>query len=305
MTSDSRNAWKEFVESDLGVKLSGWQSLSGGDFASSFKATVTSASTAEKAEAFRQRGTKLFIKTHASPPPHHFTTEAQGLRWLAQSGTVRVAEVLGVSDEMPYLALGWIEQTQLRHVDGEAEREFGRQLANLHLSQWACFGREDHRTTGSQGLPNEPHQRWTEFYATQRLLPLAKLAATRQALSAAIIRDIENLAQRLDTLSPMDVKPSLLHGDLWAGNRLIDANGKSWIIDPASHGGHREFDLAMMRLFGGFGEDCFAAYREVAPLDPGWQERVSLHQLAPLIVHAIKFGRSYVTPTREALAKYV
>ena len=305
MTSESSVEWKAFVEDDLGVKLNNWQSLSGGDFARSYTATVTSASSAKNAEDYKRRGTQLFIKTHSNPPPRHFTTEAQGLRWLAQTNTVNVAEVLGVSDEVPYLALGWIEPTRHRNVSGEAEREFGRQLAQLHLSVWPCFGRDDRRTTGSQGLPNEPTQRWTEFYATQRLLPLAKLAAERQALPDAIIRDIETLAERLDMLFPGDIKPSLLHGDLWAGNRLIDADGKSWIIDPASHGGHREFDLAMMRLFGGFGEECFAAYQEVAPLEPEWHERIALHQLAPLIVHAIKFGRSYVAPTREALAKFV
>ena len=98
--------------------------------------------------------------------------------------------------------------------------------------------------------------------------------------------------------------PARLHGDLWAGNRLVDGRGRSWLIDPAAHGGHREFDLAMMRLFGGFDSECFAAYEEVGPLAPGWEERVPLHQLAPLAVHAIKFGGSYVRATVDALAHY-
>jgi fructosamine-3-kinase len=96
--------------------------------------------------------------------------------------------------------------------------------------------------------------------------------------------------------------PARLHGDLWAGNRLVGAGGASWLVDPAAHGGHREFDLAMMRLFGGFGADCFAAYEEVSPLEPGWQARVPLHQLAPLVVHAIKFGGGYAGATADALA---
>ena len=95
-----------------------------------------------------------------------------------------------------------------------------------------------------------------------------------------------------------------LHGDLWAGNRVVDETGQSWLIDPAAHGGHREFDLAMMRLFGGFGPNCFAAYHEVAPLATGWQERVELHQLAPLIVHAVKFGGSYPYAAAQAIATY-
>ena len=82
----------------------------------------------------------------------------------------------------------------------------------------------------------------------------------------------------------------------------MGSGGRSWLIDPAAHGGHREFDLAMMRLFGGFGDACFAAYAEVSPLADGWPERVPLHQLAPLVVHAIKFGSSYVSPTLQALS---
>jgi fructosamine-3-kinase len=77
------------------------------------------------------------------------------------------------------------------------------------------------------------------------------------------------------------------------------------LIDPAAHGGHREFDLAMMRLFGGFGADAYAAYDEVHPLAPGWQDRVALHQIAPLVVHAIKFGGHYVGAAETAIGRYV
>ena len=95
-----------------------------------------------------------------------------------------------------------------------------------------------------------------------------------------------------------------MHGDLWAGNRLVDERGDSWLIDPAAHGGHREFDLAMMRLFGGFGDACFAAYAELHPLAAGWEDRVALHQIAPLVVHAIKFGGHYVGAAESAIARY-
>ena len=101
-----------------------------------------------------------------------------------------------------------------------------------------------------------------------------------------------------------DEPPARLHGDLWAGNRLVDTDGRSWLIDPAAHGGHREFDLAMMRLFGGFGDECFAAYAEVFPLAAGWPERVALHQIAPLVVHAIKFGGGYVAAATNAIMQY-
>ena len=85
----------------------------------------------------------------------------------------------------------------------------------------------------------------------------------------------------------------------------MGADGRHWLIDTAAHGGHREFDLAMMRLFGGFGADAFDAYQDVAPLAPGWRERVPLHQIAPLVVHAIKFGGGYVAASVDAISRYV
>ncbi len=96
----------------------------------------------------------------------------------------------------------------------------------------------------------------------------------------------------------------MLHGDLWAGNRMVDTAGQSWLIDPACFGGHREFDLAMMRLFGGYGDAVFDAYHEAFPLDDGWRERIALHQLPPLIVHAIKFGGGYAAAVDHALSQY-
>ena len=112
------------------------------------------------------------------------------------------------------------------------------------------------------------------------------------------------MAGRLLDLGGAPEPPARLHGDLWAGNRLVGTDGRNWLIDPAAHGSHREFDLAMMRLFGGFGEACFVAYEQDFPLGPGWQDRVALHQLAPLVVHAIKFGGSYPAAVDAALARY-
>ncbi|MFK7856013.1 MAG: fructosamine kinase family protein [Granulosicoccus sp.] len=313
--------WREVAEQEMGVHLGDWRSLSGGDFAQSWQSTVKAVSsnnerapladkhdcigawlTGSKETARPEVGTKLFVKSHQNPPPRHFTTEAMGLAWLADSAAVRVPTVLGVSDETPYLALQWVEEGGASSM---AEEQFGHELAELHRSPCERFGRDDERTTGSLGLPNKPTDVWAQFYASERLMPLVKIAYDRQALNKDLCRDIETLAQQLDNWVPADERPSRLHGDLWAGNRLIDTAGQSWLIDPASHGGHREFDLAMMRLFGGFSEACHSAYANSYPLSAGWQERVALHQLAPLIVHAIKFGHSYVEPTRRALAQYV
>src|SRR5690606_28934753 len=98
--------------------------------------------------------------------------------------------------------------------------------------------------------------------------------------------------------------PALVHGDLWGGNRLVDRDGTSWLIDPAAHWGHRELDLAMMQLFGGFDRAVYDAYDEAFPLAPGWRDRVSWYQLPPLLVHAIRFGGSYGAAALAALRRY-
>ena len=137
------------------------------------------------------------------------------------------------------------------------------------------------------------------------MAPLARLARDADAISERALAGLERLdADRLREVGGPAEPPARLHGDLWAGNRLVDVSGQSWLIDPASHGGHREFDLAMMRLFGGFGAECFAAYDEATPLSDGWERRVTLHQIAPLVVHAIKFGGGYRSAAAEAIARY-
>ncbi len=275
------------LERALGTGVRSARSLSGGDMAEAFAVELSD-------------GCLVFAKTHVSPPDGFFSREADDLVWLAAAGALPLPEVLAVSDSAPaFLALSWIERNAQRTGD---EDTFGRNLAALHQSGAPCFGRSDGRTTGSQALPNDPCDTWVEFFAERRLRPLARLAADRGALPHDVCSALDEVADQLDELGGPAEKPARLHGDLWAGNRMIDADGRSWLIDPAAHGGHREFDLAMMRLFGGFGEEAFRAYDEVFPLAGGWEQRVRLHQLAPLTVHAIKFGGGYVGAVEDALA---
>lgn len=279
------------VEALVGRSSTGIDRLGGGDVAQSFRVEFDD-------------GSAVFAKTHHDPPPHFFSTEAAGLGWLragVDGTSLSVPEVIGCSDEPPLLVLSWVDQSGSTMPD---EAAVGRGLAQLHRSGAPCFGREDRRTTGSRRLPNDPCDTWAEFYADCRLRPLARLAADADALPPTAVAAMEDLAGRLDSVGGPPEPPARLHGDLWAGNRIVDRTGRSWLIDPAAHGGHREFDLAMMRLFGGFGPTCFAAYHEASPLADGWEERVALHQLAPLAVHAIKFGGGYRGATEEALARY-
>jgi fructosamine-3-kinase len=278
----------------LGVGIADMHRVSGGDVAEAFRVELVD-------------GRTVFAKTHADPPPDFFSTEATGLSWLADAAAaaattssdpagLAVARVIASADDL--LVLEWIIEG--RPVES-TDTDFGRALAQLHRVAAPVFGRTDHRTTGSRALPNEPMANWAEFYARNRLEPLARLARDEGALDESSIRRLVGVAGRLGEVGASDEPPALLHGDLWAGNRLIDRRGLSWLIDPAVHGGHREFDLAMMALFGGFGDECWRGYDDAFPLAAGWRDRVPLHQLAPLVVHAIKFGGGYASAVDRAL----
>lgn len=279
------------LEQATGAAVVSMSAVHGGDVAASFDIRLAD-------------GRRLFAKTHPHPPDGFFGTEARGLEWLGAAGALRCAHVVAHSDGNgcgpAFLILDWIERGG---VAPHADERFGRELAALHGAGAPCFGREDRATTGSRRLPNYPHDTWSAFYADCRLLPLARLAAEAQVLSPDVIARLEHLAASLERFEDGGA-PARLHGDLWAGNRLVDTAGESWLIDPAAHGGHREFDLAMMRLFGGFSPACFDAYQERCPLPGGWQDRVQLHQIAPLIVHAIKFGGGYIAAATRAISSY-
>jgi fructosamine-3-kinase len=282
------DALRRAIERDLGGAITRAARVHGGDVAQSFAVDLDD-------------GRRVFAKTHPSAPPHFFSTEAASLTWLRDAAAVLVPEVLAVSDDPPnHLVLEWIEEGGGSRT---TEAELGRALAAMHRAGAPSFGREDRRSTGSRGLPNEPCASWSEFYARNRLLPLVRLARDAHALPARVVTEMEQLATRLDRFDTHE-PPARLHGDLWAGNRLVDTSGRSWLIDPAAHGGAREFDLAMMRLFGGFGDACFAAYDDAFPLTAGWRDRVPLHQIAPLVVHAIKFGGGYVGAATRAIEHY-
>ena len=262
--------------------------------------TVHGGDVAAAAQVQLADGRVVFAKTRDGAEPDTFRTEADGLRWLDVAGAVQVPPVLAVLSEPPALVLEWVEAGH-RAPD---EARFGTELATLHLAGAPCFGRQDRRVTGSRSLPNEPFDTWTESYAHNRLLPLADLAEREGALPATAVVGLRSIAARLEQLGGPPEPPARLHGDLWAGNRIVDASGASWLVDPAAHGGHRAFDLAMMRLFGGFAPAAFGSYDDAHPLADGWRERVHLHQLAPLVVHAVKFGRGYVGAAVAAIDRY-
>lgn len=212
------------------------------------------------------------------------------------------------------LALRWIEPGRL---DSDGEAELGRGLAALHAAGAESFGAgpPDAPRPADAGvaplrigplrLPNEPLAGWPAFYAERRLRPLIGPAVDRGALSTAGARAVERVCERLDDLAGSPEPPARLHGDLWAGNVLAAADGRPWLIDPAAYGGHREVDLAMLRLFGAPGPRVIDAYQELHPLASGHEQRVALWQIFPLLVHAVLFGGSYGQSAERAARRYV
>lgn len=248
----------------------------------------------------------IFVKTRPDAGEGEYALEAEGLRWLAEPGAVRVPAVIGLAED--YLALEWIQPGTL---SAEGAEELGRGLARTHAAGAPCFGDPGfgerlgvEARIGSLRLPNEPLEDWPSFYAQRRLLPLARIAAERGALSSAGVVAVERVCERLPDLCGPPESPARLHGDLWSGNVHADVDGRAWLIDPSAYGGHRELDLAMLRLFGSPSERLFAAYEEVSPLAAGWRQRLGLWQLLPLLVHAVLFGGSYRDAAERMAARY-
>jgi fructosamine-3-kinase len=273
----------------------GARRVGGGDINEAWRVTLADGGTA-------------FVKTRADAGPGEYTAEADGLAWLAEPGALRTPRVLEVGED--YLALEWIEPGRL---DTAGSEELGRGLALIHVAGAPDFGDPQlgggsptgvPSCFGSLSLPNEPTADWPSFYAERRLRPLAALAQERGALSDAGVRAVEQVCVQITELAGPPEPPARLHGDLWGGNVMADTEGRPWLIDPSAYGGHREVDLAMLRLFGTPSERVFAAYAEVTPLADGWEDRVQLWQLLPLLVHAVLFGGSYPAAAERIALHY-
>ncbi len=234
------------------------------------------------------------VKTRRDAPAGFFAAEAAGLRWLAEAAGARIAEVFEVADQR--IVLERIAETR---PSAEAADAFGAALAATHDAGAESFGSPPPGWTGdifigSRSQPARPKPSWGVFYAAQRVEPFVPIAVAAGNLSASGA-EVVGRACALIAAGAFDddEPPARLHGDLWAGNVLWGHEGVV-LIDPAAHGGHRETDLAMLALFGcPFLERILDAYDRAHPLRDGWSERVPVHQLHPLAVHAAGHGPSY------------
>ena len=244
----------------------------------------------------------LFAKTHPDPMPEMFEREAAGLHALRATATIAVPDVIRESPEG--LVLEWIEEGRRTLATDAA---LGGELAALHRVTGPHFGALDGAPRGylgSQPVDLTPTARWPEFFVERRVRPLTLRAAELGRVDPSAVALADRVAPHAEELCGPPEPPALLHGDLWGGNRLVDVNGVNWLIDPAVYWGHREVDLAMMQLFGGFGQSTYEVYDEAFPLAAGWRDRVGWYQLPPLLVHAILFGGSYGSAALDVLRRY-
>jgi fructosamine-3-kinase len=247
---------------------------------------------------------RMFLKWAATrdQPAALFSEEARSLAALAATRTVRVPQVIhqGTADGYAWLLLEWLEPGR---GSARSQAQLGEQLAALHRSSAEKFGWPADNFIGSLPQSNRTHERWPHFWREERLLPQLARAAAR--LGAADRRRLEKLADQTSELL-RDVAhepPSLLHGDLWSGNLHVLADGAPAVIDPSSYYGHREVDLAMSRLFGGFSEEFYRAYEDSWPSAPGLEQRILLYQLYYLLVHVNLFGGGYTSQTMSVAAQ--
>jgi len=274
------------AEELLGTPVVATSPVAGGDIARATKLRLNDGSVA-------------LMKTLPHPPVGFFRAEARGLAFLAEAG-LPVPDLLAAADDC--VILRWIEPGK---PTGEGADALGRALAAAHQRPCDGFGLEADGFIATLPLPNRTAPSWPEFYATRRLLPYLKLAHDRGALDDVQARTIEAVVPRLESLLPAE-PPAQLHGDLWNGNVLWGSDGSAWVIDPAAYCGHREMDLAMLSLFGlPQLERVLDAYDEAHPLADGWEERIALHQLFPLLVHAALFGAGYGARAATLAGRYV
>jgi fructosamine-3-kinase len=235
-------------------------------------------------------GASLFLKTRPGAPPDFFPAEANGLRWLAETGAVTVPTIIFESPDM--LALEWIEAGE---PTARAAERLGRELAAMHRFGAPAFGAPWPGFIGALPMANSwSTAPWPAWFAEHRLQPALATSADRAAFTQNDIQLVQRVLANIDRYGG-DEAPSRIHGDLWPGNVMFGRDGRAWLIDPAAHGGHRETDLALLGLFGGVPmlDRVLAAYREAWPLADGWRERVPLHRLHLMLVHTALFGSAY------------
>ncbi len=254
-----------------------------------------------------KNGGLAFMKSNRSAPARFFKAEIEGLRAIAKTETIGTPRALGYGSEngRAFLILEYVSEGRRGKSFWE---NFGRRLAEMHKADASPhvhggnFGFISDNYIGRTRQINSPKSTWTDFFRECRLEP--QFRAAERFFGASDIKRINSFLDDLDKYLIEPERPSLLHGDLWSGNFMSGPDGEAWLIDPAVYVGHAEADIAMTELFGGFDARFYAAYREAAPLEPGYPDRRDLYNLYQLLNHLNMFGGSYLGSVMRIVKKY-
>ena len=231
-----------------------------------------------------------------------FQKEANALNFLSAQHIFRIPQVIcsGTVEDNSFLLLEYINSTA---PNKKFWQKAGAQLAQLHAVTQTTFGLDCDNYIGSLPQSNKQHKSFCNFFIYERLEPLLRLGEKKKLFSCSDTDYFENLYMKLPALLP-DEKPALLHGDLWSGNIFSDTNHNPVIFDPAMYFGNREAELAFTTLFGGFDNAFYDAYFQENPLPPGYEKRIAIYNLYPLLVHLHLFGISYYAPIIKTLKQF-
>lgn len=272
------------------IRLKYFSSLSGGDINHAYRLQSVQGD--------------LFLK--ANSLTHGFEmlkAEANGLKAISASDYLQTPKILKIGQykDYAYLLLSFHESENPRAIFWE---NFANGLAQLHQQSSTSFGWPRDNFIGSLIQRNTHSDNWPVFFASRRLQPQLELARKAEIISEQEAEQLQSFIEQMPNLLPNEA-PSLLHGDLWSGNFICAAQQQPILIDPACYFGHREVDLAMSLLFGGFHECFYQTYQSIFPSLPGLKERIEIYQTYYLLVHLNIFGRSYWGQIHRIINKYM
>jgi protein-ribulosamine 3-kinase len=283
---------KNKIENELKASISSINSLSGGCISNAYKLNVAG-------------GGAYLLKINDNQNGDMFIKEANGLIELKKAGAIKVPEV--VLAEKNFILLEFINSS------GKSKsffKDFGIKFSQLHKYNAKTFGFYEDNYIGANPQLNLPAKdeatNWIKFYFDKRILYQFKLIEKNGYATDELRLGISKLENKIENiLSDSAEPPSLLHGDLWSGNYMIDENGNACLIDPAVYYGHREADLGMTKLFGGFSSEFYGSYNENFPLADGYNYRENIYKLYHVLNHLNLFGRGYYSQAISLIYYYL
>lgn len=249
-----------------------------------------------------QEGDYFLKYNYASKYPGMFESEAKGLELLRKSDAIFIPEIIGhlTTEKYSFLVFEYVKEAGRKPDFWE---DFGRRLARLHQNQNNSFGLDHDNYIGSLHQYNQWENSWQEFFVLQRLEPQMRMATDKGMVRTDLRKKFEAFFKAIPEIFPSE-EACLIHGDLWNGNYLVNTLGEACLIDPAVYYGHREMDLGMSKLFGGFSEGFYHAYTAHFPLEKDWEKRIDYCNLYPLLVHVNLFGAGYLSSVESSLRKF-